>query len=176
MNQKRRLAVPGEGEADEVRYVALAREHEARLRLADVIHGKAQMPLGPDARRRVNERLVVDQGYEMAHAGVGDGGLDQAERRDIDRLWRHSGLNLSRLSRYRASISPCLANHFLLGSQSSGKLVEMFYEPRLSLCRRKRAQMRQCLDERGTEAARLAKKAPRLVARKPGETSCLIEG
>src|SRR5262245_15733348 len=80
------------------------------------------------------------------------------------------------LGKARISISRCLANHFLRGSQSSGKLIETFYEPRLHICRRKRAQMRQVLDQCRAKPPGLAEKAARLVAGKAGETSCLIIG
>ncbi len=98
MDEERRLAVPFAREFDEVGDMRLARQHEAGLRLADVVHGESQMPVRPDAGRRVDEGLAVDQRHEMADIGVGDRGLDQAQGRDIDGFGAHAARHSSRFS------------------------------------------------------------------------------
>ena len=90
MDQERRLAVPFERKPDQVLDMRLARKHEAGLRFADIVHGEPEMPIGPDARRRDDQGLAVDQRHEMADARVGDRGLDQAERCDVDGFGVHS--------------------------------------------------------------------------------------
>ena len=63
---------------DEIGHMRLAGKHEPGLRLADVVHGEPEMPVGHDAGRRVDQGLAVDQCHQVADIGVGDRGLDQA--------------------------------------------------------------------------------------------------
>ncbi len=84
MNEKRSLTVPITRELHEIVDMVLMRKQEPRLRLADVVHGEPEVPVGPNARRGGNRRFAVNQRHQMADFGVGDRGLDKAQRRDID--------------------------------------------------------------------------------------------
>ena len=50
--------------------MVLARRHQTGLRLANVVHAKFEMPVGANARRRIDQGLAVDQRHQMADAGV----------------------------------------------------------------------------------------------------------
>src|SRR5665811_1179476 len=84
MDEKRRLLVPIECEADQFGDVILRRNDQPVPRLADIVHGESEMTLLDDAGRRLDQGFAVDQGHQMADPSVGDRRLDETQGGDED--------------------------------------------------------------------------------------------